>query len=96
VALLYDPCLAASDVAALRAFANARPDDETGRFRWVLTPYPGLPTPVAVVAWEETLALSCWRPSDEAAVEGFVAAHYRTAPEDVPFDGGYERGWLGR
>jgi hypothetical protein len=96
VAILHDPCLAESDVAALRAWANARPGDDTGRFRWVLTPYPGLPTPVAVVAWEEVLSLSCWRLSDEAAVSDFLQAHYRTAPEDVPFDGGYERGWLGR
>jgi hypothetical protein len=96
VAILYDPCLPEADVATLRAFANARPDDDMGPFRWVLTPYPGLQTPVALVAWEETLLLPCWRATDVEAALAFIAAHYRTAPEDVPFDGGYDRGWLGR
>jgi hypothetical protein len=96
VAILYDPCLPEADVATLRAWANARPDDEMGPFRWVLTPYPGLETPVALVAWEETLLLPCWRASDVEAALAFLATHYRTAPEDFPFDGGYDRGWLGR
>ncbi len=96
VAVLYDPCLPEADVATLRAWANARPDDETGPFRWILTPYPGLRTPVALVAWEETLLLPCWRPSDVASALAFLGTHYRTASEDVPFDGGYDRGWLGR
>ncbi len=91
VAILYDPCMPPCDVATLRAWANAFPDDDMGPFRWVLT--PGLQTPVALVAWEEVLLLPCWRPSD---VEAFVTTHYRTAPEDFPFEGGYDRGWLGR
>jgi hypothetical protein len=96
IAVLYDPCLDPAAVTALRAWLNARPADATGAFRWVLTPYPGLNRPLTVVAWEHTLALDCWTSNDIAAVEAFVTEQYREAPEDVPFDGTFSEGWLGR
>lgn len=96
IAVVYDPCLATESVASLREYLQSQPTDETGKFRWILTPYPGLSTPVAIVAWERTLFLECWTDADVRAVEAFVDEAYRNAPEDVPFDGRYDRGWLGR
>jgi len=90
--LLYHPCADASVVDALREYARARADDDGGAFRWILTPYPDLPTAVAVVAWEWTYSAEC---VDEAEIEGFVVEHYRQAPEDVAGDGSFSEGWIG-
>ncbi|MCC6622047.1 MAG: DUF3105 domain-containing protein [Deltaproteobacteria bacterium] len=92
IALLYDPCVASELVDALREFARARPDDASGPFRWVLTPYPGLPTPIAAVAWETTWESQCV----DASLGAFVDSFYRQAPEDVASDGSYTTGWIGR
>ena len=91
VALLYDPCADDAVVDSLREFARARPDDDGGVFRWVLTPYPGLDTVWAAVTWENVLSGDCF---DGAAIGAFVDAWYRTAPEAR--DGSYDRLWLGR
>lgn len=96
IALLYDPCADEATVTALGDFARARADDEGGPFRWVLTPYPGLPTRVAVVAWEWTWQAGCTAPEGGASLEAFVTDHYRKAPEDVAADGSYTTGWIGR
>lgn len=96
IALLYDPCADEATVTALGDFARARADDEGGPFRWVLTPSPGLPTRVAVVAWEWTWQAGCTAPEGGASLEAFVTDHYRKAPEDVAADGSYTTGWIGR
>jgi hypothetical protein len=93
VAFLYDPCAPSELVDALRVFAQSQPDDDGGPFRWVLTPYPDLPTPVAAVAWTWTWQAEC---VDVESLEDFVVDHYRQAPEDVDLDGSYGAGWLGR
>lgn len=93
VALLYHPCAQADVVDSLRAYAKARPDDDGGGFRYVLTPYVGLPSALAVVAWEWTYAAEC---VDPAAIDEFVDRHYRQAPEDFPHDGQFSQGWIGR
>ena len=93
VAFLYDPCVPAAVVDSLRSFAQGRADDDGGAFRWILTPYPDLPTAVAVVSWGNTLEMDCF---DVFAVQTFLRETYRTAPEDVARDGGYDRLWLGR
>lgn len=90
---LYDPCADPTLVAALRSFAQARADDAGGPFRWVLTPYPGLGDMVAVVTWEWSWVSPC---VDEAAIEQFLAAHYRMSPEDEAADGGYDTMWLSK
>lgn len=92
-ALLYHPCAGAEVVDALRELARARPGDAGGRFRWVLTPYPELPTAVAVVTWEWRYLATCVR-ADE--IDEFLDRHYRDAPEDIAGDGSFEEGWLGR
>lgn len=93
VALLYHPCTPAAEVEALRKFARARQPDAAGAFRWVLTPYPGLPQPVMAVTWGAKYAAACVRPDD---LEAFVAAHYRHAPEDVGAQGDFALGWIGK
>ncbi|HCP46789.1 MAG TPA: hypothetical protein DIU15_12145 [Deltaproteobacteria bacterium] len=84
VALLYHPCADAEVVDSLREWARARPEDDGGSFRWILTPYPGLETTVAVVAWEWRYESDCF---DEVEIAEFVDAHYRQAPEDVDSNG---------
>lgn len=93
VAFLYHPCVEPAVVDALRAIARALPGDDTGPFRWILAPYPDLPSAIAVVAWEWRYAAECVR-ADE--IEGFALRRYRQAPEDVRGDGSYAEGWLGR
>lgn len=93
IALLYDPCVPDAVVDGLRAFATARPADDTGGFRYVLTPYPGLPRPIAAVAWEWTWLADC---VDPTLLGEFVDAHYRQAPEDFATDGSFADGWIAR
>ena len=91
IAFLVHPCASADDVAALRAIAESREVDDGGPFRWVLTPYPDLPTNIAVLAWCERYLANCVNAEEIGA---FIDAHYRTAPEDVSLDGRYSEGWV--
>lgn len=93
VALLYHPCAPAETIDALRAIAQARPDDDRGFFRWVMTPYADLPSAVAVVAWEWRYLAPC---VDADEIGAFIDRNYRQAPEDVQGDGSFEDGWIGR
>lgn len=93
IALLYNPCIDPESVEALRAIARGMPDDDTGAFRWILTPYPELPSAVAVVAWEWVYEAECVQ-ADE--IETFIGQRYRRAPEDVRGDGAYSENWIGR
>ena len=81
VAFLYncaEPCPDLVDAA--RAYAQSKPADDGGDFRWVLTPYTGMDHRLAVVAWEWIYEADVW---DAPSVEAFVAEHYRKGPEDV-------------
>lgn len=93
IAFLYHPCAAPSLVTALRDWASQQPADLSGHFRWVLTPYPGLGTAMAVVSWEWSYQADCFRPDE---ITAFVAEHYRMAPEDIAVDGDYDLDWLSR
>lgn len=93
VALLYHPCAGDDVVDALRAFAQSRPADDSGRFRWVLAPYPDLPTTVAAVTWQWRYLAPC---VNEDELTEFVDRHYRDAPEDIQSDGSHAEEWLGR
>ena len=93
IVFLYHPCAEDAVVDALRELARARPEDDTGPFRWILTPYPDLPSAVAVLAWEWVYSAECVQPDEIGA---FIDRYYRMAPEDVRSDGRYERGWIGR
>ena len=93
VALLYHPCADAALVEALQELARTRPEDATGPFRYVLTPYIGLPSAVGVVAWERTYSAECLNLEE---VSAFIDRRYRMAPEDFPHDGVYDTNWVGR
>jgi len=84
VVLLYHPCAEPDVVDSLREWARARPEDDGGAFRWILTPYPELPSTLAVVAWEWKYESECF---DDTEIADFVDAHYRQAPEDVDSSG---------
>lgn len=92
IALLHHPCATEETIAELRTFAAAQPIDDGGPFRVVMSPFPDLPTDVAVLAWGERLLTNCFDPTEAQA---FVDAHYRTAPEDVSVDGRYDVGLVG-
>jgi len=93
IALLYDPCLDPVLIDELRLLACSRPDDDGGEFRWVMTPYPGLPTNIAVVAWEWTYLNDCF---DADAISDFIDEHYRNAPEDFYYNGSYTTLYTGK
>lgn len=91
--VLYHPCAPASLVDGLRDFVRAQQPDDTGNFRWVLTPYPALDSTFSLVTWGHRLKAECIN-RDE--MQAFVTAHYRKAPEDEATDGTYNWAWLGR
>lgn len=93
IAVLYHPCLSEDDIQALQLIVEGRVPDDGGEFRYVMTPYPGLPSAIAVLAWTQTYSAECVQ-ADE--INAFIDTHYRTAPEDVDSDGRYDDGWLGR
>ena len=93
IVFLYHPCADPALVDELRAFAKSRPADAAGEFRWILTPYPGLPTAVAAVAWQQRYEAEC---VDPAEMDLFTANAYRQAPEDVASDGTFDTRWLSR
>jgi hypothetical protein len=93
VAFLYHPCVSEEVKEALRSYAQSQPDDITGKYRWIMTPYPDLPTAVAVVTWEHSLSTHCFNPEE---VDWFLKLNYRQGPEDVSVDGRYVYGWKSR
>ena len=92
IAFLYHPCAPPATIDALRALLKAQPADASGAFRWVLTPYPGLPSTLAAVSWGHVYEASCVQ-ADE--IKAFIAEHYRKAPEDEFAPGGYSELSLG-
>lgn len=89
IALLYHPCAPAEVVDELRALAQARGED----FRWILAPYEGLQSAVAVVAWEWRYFAECVRPDE---INAFFDQRHAMGPEDVGGNGGYDVEWIGR
>jgi hypothetical protein len=92
VVFLYNPCADDGLVDDLRSVITAQVWPG-GDFRYILTPYPGLDSAVAVVSWGWLYEAEC---VDEGEIEVFIGDHYRTAPEDVSADGQFDDGWLGR
>ena len=93
IAFLYNPCAPQYMIDSLRALACSRPIDDGGDFRWVLTPYVGLPTNIAVVAWEWSYSNNCF---DSNGINDFIEDHYRNAPEDFYYNGSYDTLYLGK
>ena len=93
IAILYHPCAGPDVVDALREYARSHPGDAAGPFRWIMTPYAGLRTTLAVVSWGWIYSANCLRPAE---LDAFVSQRYRQAPEDIGSDGVYSKGYLGR
>ena len=93
IALLYHPCAPQTLIDDLRAFARSLPDDGSGPFRWIMTPYDNLPSAIALVAWEWVYESNCMRPDE---MYDFVRARYRQAPEDIVSSGAFSEGYIGR
>lgn len=93
IAFLYHPCADPQLIDALRTYARNRPDDDVGTFRWVMTPYPDLPSAIAVMSWGWHYQTECF---NQAEIDDFVDRFYRMAPEDVRSDGRYDTNWIGR
>lgn len=91
VAFLYNPCAPATLINALQTIAKTWPADDSGPFRWVFTPYPGLPSAIALVTWGHVYEANCVTSSE---ISAFIQANYRKAPEDEPFTGSYDELWL--
>ena len=82
IVFLYDCPAACTDIElGLQDFAEARPADGGGAFRYIVSPQPNMPTKVAVVAWGWVYRADCVKPAE---IDAFVDAHYRQAPEDFP------------
>ncbi len=93
ITLLYNPCASQEIIDSLRTLACSRPDDDGGPFRWVLTPYVGLETNIAIIAWEWTYVNNCF---DALSITDFIDEHYRNAPEDFYYNGSYDTLYLGK
>lgn len=59
----------------------------------MLTSYPDLSSSIAAVTWTWTCQAGQVCPGE---IDAFLDDHYGTAPEDVPFDGAFDEGRLGR
>lgn len=92
IALLYHPCAPQALVDTLKKWAESVPADGGGAFRWILTPYPELPSELGLVAWGHVYLSNCWTPTE---AEDFRKAYYNKASEDVPMNGDYSELWLG-
>ena len=90
IAFLYHPCVSQETKDAMRAYIDAQEADESGPFRYVMTPYPDLPTAVAVMAWEHKMSANCFNADD---VDWFLRLNYRNGPEDIGVDGRYIYTW---
>tara|TARA_E500000178_G_scaffold355101_2_gene426478 strand:+ start:686 stop:2605 length:1920 start_codon:yes stop_codon:yes gene_type:complete len=93
ITFLYHPCVDLNIIDSLRAFACSIPEDDGGDFRFILSPYPDLPSNIAVLSWEWTYLNNNF---DYESILSFVNDHYRNAPEDFGFDGTYDNLYIGK
>lgn len=93
ITILYNPCVESDVVDALRSLAKSIEPDEAGSFRWILTPYPDLPSAIAILSWRWVYSAECLR---EEEMREFIRQHYRKGPEDIKRSGDFSEGYLGR
>ena len=93
IVLLYHPCVNNNMVDSLRNLACSRPSDDTGEFRYILSPYPNLESNIAVLSWGKTYINNDF---NHESINEFIDNFYRTAPEDFGFDGTYDNLFIGR
>jgi hypothetical protein len=93
IVFLYHPCADPALIEELKRFVRDYQTEDQQAFRWILTPYPELPSAIAVVAWEWTYLAEC---VDSEKVGDFIKRTYRRAPEDVAADGSFTFKWMSR
>uniref|UniRef100_A0A7R9Z8D2 Uncharacterized protein n=1 Tax=Pseudictyota dubia TaxID=2749911 RepID=A0A7R9Z8D2_9STRA len=64
--------------------------DTEDRFRFILTPFKNLWTPISVILWGNIYSSKCF---NEAELDEFIASNYRRAYEDWPPNGAYNYLW---
>jgi len=64
--------------------------DTEDKFRFILTPFKNLWTPISVVLWGNIYSSICF---NEAELDDFIATNYRRAYEDWPPNGAYNYLW---
>jgi len=105
---LYHSCLDKESLCALRRYIqkwqrrmgqtswrDGKGDgfgDTHDKFRYVLTPFKNLATPIAIVMWGHVYTSLCYNEQD---MDAFIMSRYRRAFEDWPPSGAYEYLWQG-
>lgn len=92
IALLYHPCAPKATVEALRALAKYLPPFDGGPPIWVLTPYPELPSTIAMVRWGHVYLAEC---VDPVKMIKWSVEKSGDSPEVESMQGGYNQGWIG-
>jgi len=102
VVFLYNQCLDQESLCAIRRYIQkwqkrigkiqwqgswGDTDDE---FRFLLTPFKDLWTPIAIVAWGHVYGSKCFNEHD---MDYFIEKSYRSAFEDWPPNGAYNYLW---
>jgi len=102
IIFLYNPCLNKASLCAIRRFIQkwqqklGEIEWENGGetlqdgFRFILTPFKDLATPMAMVAWGHIYASKCFNSAD---MDDFVQRYYRMGVEDWPPGGAYNYLW---
>lgn len=89
IVFLYNQCLSPGDICRIRIFIQKwRLTLGLGKhaFRFILTPFKNLQTPMAIVSWGKVYMSNCF---DEEDMDDFILKHYRESWEDVAEDGPY-------
>jgi len=104
VIFLYHQCLDAESLCAIRRYIQkwqkrlgkikwrgaGNPLDDTDEFRFILTPFKDLFTPLAIVMWGHAYSSKCWNEND---MDYFLEKWARNGFEDWPPNGAYRYLW---
>ena len=64
--------------------------DDEDKFRFILTPFKDLWTPISIILWGNVYSSKCF---NEAEMDEFIASNYQRAFEDWPPNGAYNYLW---
>jgi hypothetical protein len=81
IALLYKPPVTPAQLAGFDRMVKDFPKSKYGNVKLVIAPYPDMPHPYAVLAWDWRLWMDSY---DPAAVLQFYKEHVDHGREDIP------------
>jgi len=96
---LYHECLDEESKCALRRYIQKWEakigsvpwsGHQNDKFRFILTPFKNLATPMAIVMWGHVYSSKCFNQQD---MDYFITKHYRQGFEDWPPSGAYNHSW---